>query len=109
MTSPNVFTTTDTAFATDVLQSPTPVLVDFWDEWCGPCKALAPMLEQLAADYGGRMKVAKVEIDRNPKTAMAYGVRSAPTMLLFKGGAVQATQMGLVSKSQLVKVIDAAL
>ena len=104
-----VFTTTDTTFAADVLQSSTPVLVDFWGEWCGPCKALAPMLEQLAADYGGRMKVAKVEIDRNPKTALAYGVRSAPTMILFKGGQVQATQMGLVSKSQLVKVIDAAL
>ena len=109
MTSPNVFATTDTTFAADVLQSPTPVLVDFWGEWCGPCKALAPMLEQLAADYGGRMKVAKVEIDRNPKTALAYGVRSAPTMILFKGGQVQATQTGLVSKSQLVKVIDAAL
>lgn len=105
----NIFATTDTTFATDVLQSPTPVLVDFWGEWCSPCKALAPMLEQLAADYGGRMKVAKVEIDRNPKTALAYGVRSAPTMLLFKDGKVQATQMGLVSKSQLAKVIDAAL
>ena len=109
MTNPNVFTTTDTTFVTDVLQSPTPVLVDFWGEWCGPCKALAPMLAQLANDYGGRVKVAKLEIDRNPKTALAYGVRSAPTMLLFKGGKVQATQMGLVSKSQLTRVIDAAL
>jgi thioredoxin len=78
-------TTTDTTFATDVLRSPTPVLVDFRGEWCGPCKALAPMLEQLANDYGGRMKVAKLEIDRNPKTALACGVRSAPTMPLFKG------------------------
>ena len=105
----NVFTTTDTTFATYVLQSPTPVLVDFWGEWCGPCKALAPMLEQLADDYGGRLEVAKVELDRNQKTALAWGVRSAPTMMLFKDGKVQATQMGLVSKSQLVKVIDAAL
>ena len=105
----NVFTTTDATFTTDVLQSPTPVLVDFWGEWCGPCKALAPMLEQLADDYGGRLKVAKVELDRNQKTALAYGVRSAPTMMLFKNGQVQATQMGLVSKSQLAKVIDAAL
>ena len=105
----NIFTTSDATFTTDVLQSPTPVLVDFWGEWCGPCKALAPMLEQLADDYGGRLKVAKVELDRNQKTALAYGVRSAPTMMLFKNGQVQATQMGLVSKSQLARVIDAAL
>ena len=109
MSAPNVFNTTDATFTTDVLRSPTPVLVDFWGEWCGPCKALAPMLEQLAHDYGGRLKVAKVELDRNQKTALAYGVRSAPTMMLFKNGQVQATQMGLVSKSQLAKVIDAAL
>jgi len=105
----HVFATTDTTFATDVLQSPTPVLVDFWGEWCGPCKALAPLLEQLAEQYGGRLKIAKVDLDKNPKTALAYGVRSAPTMLLFKGGKVQATQMGLVSKSQLTKLLDAAV
>ncbi|MFC4820939.1 thioredoxin [Dokdonella ginsengisoli] len=105
----NIFPTTDTTFPIDVLHSSTPVLVDFWGEWCGPCKALAPMLEQLAADYGGRLKVAKLEMDRNPKTAIAYGVRSAPTMLLFKDGKVQATQTGLVSKAQLAKVIDAVL
>jgi thioredoxin 1 len=109
VTHANLFTTTDTNFAADVLQSPTPVLVDFWGEWCGPCKALAPLLEQLANDYGGRLKIAKLDLDKNPRTALAYGVRSAPTMLLFKGGQVQATQMGLVSKSQLTKVIDAAL
>jgi thioredoxin 1 len=109
MSETNIFSTTDTTFATDVLQSPTPVLVDFWGEWCGPCKALAPLLEQLANDYGGRLKIAKLDLDKNPKTALAYGVRSAPTMLLFKGGKVQATQMGLVSRAQLAKVIDAAL
>jgi thioredoxin 1 len=107
--SASVFPTSDTSFPADVLRSPTPVLVDFWGEWCGPCKALAPMLEQLAADYGGRLKIAKLEMDRNPKTAIAYGVRSAPTMLLFKDGKVQATQTGLVSKAQLAKVIDAVL
>ena len=107
--STNLFTATDANFPVDVLQSPTPVLVDFWGEWCGPCKALAPLLEQLAVEYGGRLKIAKLELDTNQKTALAYGVRSAPTMILFKDGKVQATQMGLVSKSQLVKVIDAAL
>ena len=105
--TPHIFTTTDAAFAGDVLQSPTPVLVDFWGEWCPPCKALAPLLEQIAAEYGGRLKIAKVEIDTNQKTSLAYGVRSAPTMLLFKDGKVQATQTGLVSKAQLAKVIDA--
>ncbi|NCT66911.1 MAG: thioredoxin [Rhodanobacteraceae bacterium] len=107
--SVNVFTATDTSFTTDVLQSPTPVLVDFWGEWCGPCKAIAPLLEQLANDYGGRLKIAKVELDKNQKTALAYNVRSAPTLLLFKDGKVQATQMGLVSKAQLTRVIDAVL
>ena len=109
MSNEHLFTATDANFPANVLQSPTPVLVDFWGEWCGPCKALAPLLEQLAAEYDGRLKIAKVELDKNQKTALAYGVRSAPTMILFKDGKVQATQMGLVSKSQLVKVIDAAL
>jgi thioredoxin 1 len=109
MNSGHVFTTSDADFATNVLRSPVPVLVDFWGEWCGPCKALAPMLAQLADDYGGRVKVAKLEIDHNPKTALAYGVRSAPTLMLFKDGKVQATQMGLVSRAPLAKVIDAVL
>jgi len=109
MNHEHIFTATDASFPGNVLQSPTPVLVDFWGEWCGPCKALAPLLEQLAAEYDGRLKIAKVELDKNQKTALAYGVRSAPTMILFKDGKVQAMQMGLVSKSQLVKIIDAAL
>ncbi len=105
----NVFAATDASFSTDVLQSPTPVLVDFWGEWCGPCKALAPLLEQLASDYAGRLRIAKVELDKNQKTSLAYNVRSAPTMILFKDGHVQATQMGLVSKAQLTKIVDAVL
>jgi thioredoxin 1 len=109
MNSDRIFTITDATFAADVLQSPIPVLVDFWGEWCGPCKAIAPLLEQLAADYGGRLKIAKVELDKNQKTALAYNVRSAPTLLLFKDGKVQATQMGLVSRAQLTRVIDAVL
>ena len=102
-------TSTDSTFDADVLEASTPVLVDFWGEWCGPCKAMAPMLEQLAADYAGRAKIVKVEMDKNQKTAMAFRVRSAPTLLLFKDGAVQATHVGMASKAQLAKLIDAAL
>ena len=100
---------TESTFPTDVLQSSVPVLVDFWGEWCGPCKAMAPMLDQLAADYAGRAKVVKVEMDKNPKTANAFRVRAAPTLVLFKNGAVQATHVGMASKAQLAKLIDAAL
>jgi thioredoxin len=99
----------DGTFANDVLNSDIPVLVDFWGEWCGPCKAMAPMLEQFAQEYAGRVKVVKVEMDKNQKTAMQFRVRSAPTLLLFRNGAVQATQVGMVSKSQLTKMVDAAI
>ena len=99
----------DSDFADQVLQSKLPVLVDFWGEWCGPCKAMAPMLEQFALENAGRVKVVKVEMDKNQKTAMQFRVRSAPTLLLFRNGAVQATQVGMVSKSQLAKMVDAAL
>ena len=99
----------DADFAVQVMQSETPVLVDFWGEWCGPCKAMAPMLDQLAADYAGRAKIVKVEMDKNQKTAMAWRVRSAPTLVLFKHGAVHATHVGMASKAQLAKLIGAAL
>jgi len=98
----------DLTFVAEVLDSHLPVLVDFWGEWCGPCKAMAPMLEQFAQEYAGRVKVVKVEMDKNQKTAMQFRVRSAPTLLLFRNGAVQATQVGMVSKSQLAKMVDAA-
>lgn len=100
---------TDSSFDADVLKSDSPVLVDFWGEWCGPCKAMAPMLDQLAADYAGRARIVKVEMDKNQRTALAWRVRSAPTLLLFKNGAVQATHVGMASKAQLAKLIDAAL
>jgi thioredoxin len=100
---------TDDDFGAQVMQSEKPVLVDFWGEWCGPCKAMAPMLDQLAQDYAGRAKIVKVEMDKNQKTAMAWRVRSAPTLLLFKNGAVQATHVGMASRAQLVKLIDALL
>jgi thioredoxin 1 len=104
-----VIQATDASFDHDVLQSATPVLVDFWGEWCAPCKAMAPMLDRMAVDYAGRLTIAKVELDRNQKTALACGVRSAPTLLLFKGGKVQATQIGLASRAQLVAMVERAL
>src|ERR1700710_1068413 len=100
---------TDFSFTSEVLHSAIPVLVDFWGEWCGPCKAMAPMLEQFAQEYAGRVKVVKVEMDKNQKTAMQFRVRAAPTLLLFRNGEVQATQVGMVSKSQLAKMVDAAI
>ncbi|MGH8114109.1 MAG: thioredoxin [Rhodanobacteraceae bacterium] len=100
---------TDTDFDERVRASDTPVLVDFWATWCAPCKAMAPMLDELARDYAGRVKVVKVEMDANPKAAIACHVRSAPTLLLFKDGAVQATQIGLASKSQMQRMLEAVL
>lgn len=100
---------TDASFDHDVRQSRLPVLVDFWGEWCGPCKAMSPMLEQMATDYAGRLTIAKVELDKNQKTALACGVRAAPTLLLFKDGKVEATQIGLVSRSQLTAMVERLL
>ena len=99
----------DADFDTAVLQSSEPVLVDFWAEWCGPCKMIAPALDQLAEEYDGKVKIAKVNVDHNRATAMKYHVRSIPMLLLFKDGQVQATQVGAVGKPQLAKMIDQAL
>ena len=100
---------TDADFDNEVLQSGEPVLVDFWAQWCGPCKMIAPALDQIANEYAGKAKVVKVDIDANQATALKYHVRSIPMLLLFKGGQVQATQVGAVGKAQLTQMIDKAL
>ena len=99
----------DDQFDAEVLQSSEPVLVDFWAEWCGPCKMIAPILDELAETYGGRLKVAKINIDHNQKTPRNYNVRGIPTLMIFKNGKVEATQIGAVSKSQLTRLIDGAI
>ena len=97
---------TDSSFENEVLQAQVPVLVDYWAEWCGPCKAIAPILDEVAKEYAGRLKVAKINIDQNLETPKKYGIRGIPTLILFKGGNVEATKIGAVSKSQLSAFID---
>lgn len=94
------------SFAEEVLDADCPVLIDYWAEWCGPCKMIAPILDELAEEYGGRLKIAKLNIDDNMATAQKYGIRSIPTLMLFQNGNVEATKVGAVSKSQLVDFID---
>ena len=107
--SEHVSHVTDDQFEDHVLKSEGPVLVDFWAEWCGPCKMIAPILDDLAASYQGRLKVAKINIDHNQKTPRNYNVRGIPTLMIFKDGKVQATQIGAVSKTQLTQIIDKAI
>ncbi|CAK0760223.1 thioredoxin 1 [Gammaproteobacteria bacterium] len=102
----NIVTITDDSFDEEVLKSLTPVLVDYWAEWCGPCKIITPVLENIAVDYAGRVKVAKLNIDQNPKTPPRYGIRGIPTLMLFKNGQVEATRVGAVSRTQLATFID---
>ena len=104
--SEHILTVNDTTFEERVLQSDLPVLVDFWAEWCGPCKAIAPMIDEIANDYAGKIKVAKMDIDSSPATPVKYGVRGIPTLILFKDGEIEATRVGGGTKSDMIKFID---
>lgn len=107
--SHNVTHVSDDSFEEDVLKSTTPVLVDFWAEWCGPCKMIAPILEDISNEYGDRLKVAKLNIDENSATPPQFGIRGIPTLILFKNGQAEATKVGALSKSQLAAFLDSSL
>jgi thioredoxin 1 len=107
--SDTVLHATDADFDSHVLQSEVPVLVDFWAPWCGPCRMIAPALDQLAGEYAGKAKVVKIDVDQNPATAMKFRVRSIPMLLVFKDGQIHGQQIGAVGKAQLAQLIDKAL
>ena len=109
MSSDLISHVSDDSFDADVLAAPGAVLVDYWAEWCGPCKMIAPILDEVAKEYAGKLKVAKLNIDDNQTTPAAYGVRGIPTLMLFKNGNVEATKVGALSKSQLIAFLDSSL
>ncbi|MGB1879300.1 MAG: thioredoxin TrxA [Gammaproteobacteria bacterium] len=105
--SENLIHVTDDSFDSDVLKSERPVLVDYWAEWCGPCKMIAPILEEVSGEYGTKVTVAKLDVDQNQATSAKYGIRGIPTLMLFKDGDIVATHVGALTKSQLTAFIDA--
>lgn len=106
MAGQNTLTFTDATFESDVLSSEVPVLVDFWAEWCGPCRMMGPTVDQVAVDYAGKVKVGKVDVDSNQQVAARYGIRGIPTLLLFKGGKVVDQKVGAIGKSDFQKMLD---
>ncbi len=104
--SDNITHVSDASFDADVLKSSTPVLVDFWAEWCGPCKMIAPVLEEVAVSHAGRIKIAKVDVDDNREIAAKYGIRGIPTLMIFKNGELAAQKVGALSKAQLTAFVD---
>ena len=106
MSSPNIQHITDDSFEPEVLKSEVPVLVDYWAEWCGPCKSIAPILDEVAREYGGRLKVTKINVDENQQVPARFGIRGIPTLMLFKNGNVEETRVGALSKSQLTAFLD---
>ena len=107
--SDKIVHTTDAEWEADVLNSDKPVLVDYWAEWCGPCKMIAPILDEIASEYGDKLKICKIDIDANQETPPKYGIRGIPTLMLFKNGDVAAAKIGALSKSQLAAFIDSNL
>ncbi|MDB6084265.1 MAG: trxA [Gammaproteobacteria bacterium] len=109
MNNPDIVHTSDASFENDVLKSDKPVLLDFWAEWCGPCKMIAPVLDEIAGAYKGRIRIAKINVDENQATPAKFNIRSIPTLMVFERGAVTAQKIGAVSKSQLVAFLDGQL
>ncbi len=104
--SNNIVSVSDDTFEQEVLQSDIPVLVDYWAEWCGPCKMIGPILEEIVGEYSEKVKIAKLNIDENPNTPPKFGIRGIPTLMIFKNGTVEATKVGALSKSQLTRFLD---